>query len=125
MDAAPTAEDPAELVSDKGCFGRGVLKSLADGTWKTRITEPKRKEFSRWHGDDDARGAVYNNRARLLSGVAKAVFKLRAEIVERCFAHVLDRGGMRRTRLRGRDDVHNRYLLHVAGHNLGLLKRIR
>jgi hypothetical protein len=59
----------------------------------------------------------------LLSGVAKAAFKLRAEIVERSFAHVLDRGGMRRTWLRRRDNVHKRYLLHVAGHNLGLLMR--
>ncbi len=123
VDKAPTAEDPAELVTDKGYFGRQVLKPLEDGPWKTRIAEPKGKGISRWHGDDDARRAVYNNRARLLSGVAKAAFKLRAEIVERSFAHVLDRGGMRRTWLRGRENVHKRYLLHVAGHNLGLLMR--
>ena len=43
---------------------------------------------------------------------------------ERSFAHVLDRGGMRRTWLRGRENVHKRYLLHVAGHNLGLLMRL-
>ena len=78
----------------------------------------------RWHGDDDARRAVYNNRARLLSGVAKAAFRLRAEIVERSFAHILDRGGMRRTWLHGRENVHKRYLIHVAGHNLGLLMRL-
>ncbi len=30
---------------------------------------------------------------------------------------------MRRTWLRGRENVHKRYLLHVAGHNLGLLMR--
>jgi len=124
VDVAPTADAPAELVTDKGYFGRQVLKPLEDDPWKTRIVEPKGKGVSRWHGDDEARRAVYNNRARLLSGVAKAAFKLRAEIVERCFAHVLDRGGMRRTWLRGRDNVHERYLLHVAGHNLGLLMRL-
>ena len=59
----------------------------------------------------------------LLSGVAREAFKLRAEIVERSFAHNLDRGGMRRTWLRGRENVHKRYLLHVAGHNLSLLMR--
>jgi len=48
----------------------------------------------------------------------------RAEIVERSFAHNLDRGGMRRTWLRGRDNVHKRYLVHVAGHNLGILMRL-
>ena len=79
--------------------------------------------FARWHGDGAARRAVTNNRTRLLSGVAKEAFKLRAEIVERSFAHNLDRGGMRRTWLRGRENVHKRYLLHVAGHNLSLLMR--
>jgi transposase len=124
VDKAPTAEDPAELVTDKGYFGRAVLKPLEDGPWKTRIAEPKGKGVSRWRGDDDARRAVYNNRARLLSGVAKAAFRLRAEIVERSFAHILDRGGMRRTWLHGRENVHKRYLIHVAGHNLGLLMRL-
>ena len=55
--------------------------------------------------------------------MAREAFKLRAEIVERSFAHNLDRGGMRRTWLRGRENVHKRYLLHVAGHNLSLLMR--
>jgi transposase len=50
--------------------------------------------------------------------------RLRAEIVERSFAHNLDRGGMRRTWLRGRENVHKRYLVHIAGHNLGILMRL-
>ena len=68
-----------------------------DSPWKTRIAAPKQTGFSRWHGDEAARRAVTNNRARLKSGVAREAFKLRAGIVERCFAHNLDRGGMRRT----------------------------
>ena len=47
----------------------------------------------------------------------------RGELVERSFAHILDRGGMRRAWLRGRENVHKRYLIHVAGFNLGLLMR--
>ena len=113
VDAAPTAEDPAECVTDKGYHSRSVLKALDDGPWKTRISEPKQKGFARWHGDGAARRAVTNNRTRLLSGVAKEAFKLRAEIVERSFAHNLDRGGMRRTWLRGRENVHKRYPLSV------------
>ena len=119
----PTPEAPAECVTDKSYHSRAVLKALDDGPWKTRIAEPKPKGFARWHGDEAARRAVTNNRARLLSQVARQAFKLRAEIVERSFAHNLDRGGMRRTWLRGRENVHKRYLLHVAGHNLGLLMR--
>ena len=123
MGAETSAEEPAECVADKGYHSRAVLKALDEGPWKTRIAEPKQKGFSRWHGDEAARRAVINNRTRLLSGVAKEAFKLRAEIVERSFAHILDRGGMRRTWLRGRDNIHKRYLLHVAGHNLSLLMR--
>ncbi len=119
----PTPEAPAECVTDKGYHSRAVLKALDDGPWKTRIAEPKPKGFARWRGDEAARRAVTNNRARLKSGVARQAFKLRTEIVERSFAHNLDRGGMRRTWLRGRENVHKRYLLHVAGHNLGLLMR--
>ena len=67
---------------------------------------------------------MVNNRARLLSGVARAAFKLRAEVVERGFALILDRGGMRRAWLRGRENLHKRYLIHVAGYNLGLVMRL-
>ena len=103
VDAAPTSENPAECVADKGYHSRAVLRALNDSPWKTRIAAPKQTGFSRWHGDEAARRAVTNNRARLKSGVAREAFKLRAEIVERCFAHNLDRGGMRRTWLRGRE----------------------
>ena len=123
VDAAPTSENPAECVADKGYHSRAVLRALNDSPWKIRIAAPKQTGFSRWHGDEAVRRAVTNNRARLKSGVAREAFKLRAEIVERCFAHNLDRGGMRRTWLRGRENVHKRYLLHVAGHNLSLLMR--
>ena len=47
----------------------------------------------------------------------------RGEMVERSFAHVLDRGGMRRAWLRGRENLHKRYLIHVAGFNLAILMR--
>ena len=77
----------------------------------------------RWHGDDEARAAVYGNRSRLKSGVGKQAMRKRGEMVERSLAHVLDRGGMRRAWLRGRQNVHKRYLIHVAGFNLGILMR--
>ena len=124
VDAAPTPEVPIELIADKGYHSRDALKALDGGPWKSRISEPHRDEFSRWHGDDEARRAVYNNRARLLSAVARLAFKLRAELVERGFALILDRGGMRRVWLRGRENVQKRYLIHVAGYNLGLIMRL-
>lgn len=107
IDTAPTPARPSELVTDKGYYSRAVLRDLDGGAWKTRITEPKQQGFSRWHGDDKARAAVYANRTRLGSRVGKQAMRRRAEIVERSFAHNLDRGGMRRTWLRGRENVHN------------------
>src|SRR3954464_11683343 len=124
INAAPTSDKPSELVTDKGYHSRALLKDLDGGAWKTRIAEPTQPGFSRWHGDNKARAAVYANRTRLGSGVGKKAMRGRAEIVERSFAHNLDRGGMRRTWLRGRENVHKRYLVHVAGHNLGILMRL-
>jgi transposase len=123
-DAAPTPEEPAELVADKGYHSREGLKDLEDSVWRSRIAEKKVKGVNRWRGDANARRAVYNNRARLRSGAAKEAFKLRAELVERSFALTLDRGGMRRAWLRGRENLHKRYLVHVAGYNLGLIMRL-
>jgi transposase len=124
VDRAPTTTETAELVADKGYHSRAVLKALDAGVWKTRIAEPQRPVFLRWHGDTAARNAVYANRNRLRSEIGKAAMRKRAEIVERSFAHTLERGGMRRTWLRGRENVHKRYLIHVAGHNLGILMRL-
>ncbi len=43
VDAAPTPENPAELVADKGYHSRDGLKDLEDGAWKSRIAEKKVK----------------------------------------------------------------------------------
>ena len=43
--------------------------------------------------------------------------------MERSFAHICESGGARRSWLRGLAEVSKRYLMQVAGHNLGLLMR--
>ena len=49
--------------------------------------------------------------------------KVRSELVERSFAHMYETGGMRRTHLRGRDNILKRLLIHAVGFNLALLVR--
>jgi hypothetical protein len=120
---APTPETPAEMVADTGYHSREGLKALEDSAWKSRISEKEQKAFARWQGDAAARRAVYNNRARLKSTVARQAFKLRAEKVERSFALILDIGGLRRTGLRGVENVEKRYLIQVAAHNLVIRHR--
>ena len=121
---APSADEPCVLVADKDYHSRAQLKALDGGEWKTRIAEPApAKGYLLWHGDEAARKAVYTNRARLKSGIRRETMRRRGEMVERSFAHILDRGGIRRAWLRGRENVQKRYLIHVAGFNLGVLMR--
>ena len=121
---APSEDEPCVMVADKGYHAREQLKALDGGVWKTRIAEPEpARGYLRWHGDEAAQRAVYANRARLKSAIGRETMRRRGELVERSFAHVLDRGGMRRAWLRGRENVHKRYLIHVAGFNLGVLMR--
>ena len=121
---APSQEAPCDVATDKGYHSREQLKALADGVWKARIAEPEpARGYLRWHGDKAAQRAVYANRARLKSAIGRETMRRRGEMVERSFAHILDRGGMRRAWLRGRENVHKRYLIHVAGFNLGVLMR--
>jgi transposase len=73
--------------------------------------------------DPDARDAVYANRRRIKGNRSALLRCLRAERVERGFAHNYDTGGMRRIHLRGHENIFKRLVTHVAGHNLGLLMR--
>ncbi len=118
----PGIDEPFDLVADKGYHSREVLKDLP-ASCRSRISEPKHKGQLRWRGDIEARDAVYGNRARLTSCKAKALMRARGERVERGFAHCLDRGGMRRTFLRGMENVEKRYIIHIAGFNFGILLR--
>ena len=101
---APSEEAPCDVATDKGYHSREQLKALADGVWKARIAEPEpARGYLRWHGDKAAQRAVYANRARLKSAIGRETMRRRGEMVERSFAHILDRGGMRRAWLRGRE----------------------
>lgn len=120
--AAPKYDNPAELAADKGYHSRDALVRL-DSAYRGRICEPERKGIAHWHGDAEARRAVYNNRSRLQSARGKSLQRLRSERVERSFAHCLDCGGMRRVHLRGDENIEKRYIIHVAGFNLGILMR--
>jgi hypothetical protein len=59
----------------------------------------------------------------LKSGVGPDAMRKRGEMVERSFAHLLERGGMRHAWLRALDNVYKRYLVHVTGFNLGIRMR--
>lgn len=45
------------------------------------------------------------------------------EYIERSFAHLYETGAMRRTHLRGRDNIRKRILIHASAFNLSLVLR--
>ena len=67
--------------------------------------------------------AVYGNRRRVKGDRGKRLGRLRSEYGERSFAHVCETGGARRSWLHGLEDVTKRYLMYVAGKNLGVVMR--
>src|SRR5208282_5074518 len=70
-----------------------------------------------------AQAAVYANRRRLNTQIAKALMRRRGELLERSFAHLYDTGGMRRVHLRGKNNIAKRALIHAAAFNLSLILR--
>ncbi len=113
-----------EVAADKGYHAARALE-LADAlSLRTYIPEPKRAQRSRWADKPEAyRIAVLNNRRRTRRDKSRRLQRLRSERVERSFAHVCDRGGARRSWLRGLADITKRYLIAVAAHNLGRVLR--
>lgn len=119
-----------EVVTDKGYHSGQTLVDLEAVEVRGYVSEPDRG-LRRWVVKDPQaqaakraeQEAVYRNRRRAKGERSKRLHRKRGELVERAFEHVLDDGGMRRVHLRGRENVHKRYLIHVAGFNLGLILR--
>lgn len=96
----------------------GLVDLAAIGV-RTYISEPDRGR-RRWKKKAEARAAVYANRRRIRGPRGIRLLARRGEYLERSFAHAYETGGMRRTHLRGHDNILKRL---VSGFNLGLLMR--
>jgi transposase len=110
------------VVADKGYHSKQAVHDLTEVGVRTVIAEPERKR-QQWAGQSAARAAVYANRRRLNTKIAKALMRRRGELVERSFAHLYDTGGMRRVHLRGKNNIAKRALIHAAAFNLSLILR--
>ena len=113
-----------EVVADKG-YPRG-----GNG----RENEERRSKDL--HAGEEAAGANNTGRANPRSSkrsmqtgggmnrsMAKQLLRKRGELIERSFAHCYDTGRMRRTRLRGHQNILKRLLIHVGAFNLSLIFR--
>ncbi len=123
--ANATSATPAaltELVADKGYHSNQTMIDLEAVAVRSYIAEPER---GRRTGTTTpaAQAPVYGNRRRVRGARGKRLLRCRGEYVERSFAHVYDTGGLRRTHLRGHQNILKRLLVHAGAFNLGLLMR--
>ena len=124
LNEAGSQQEIQEVAADKGYHGAKTLELCTELDLRTYIPEPKHPHQSRWADKPpECQRAVYNNRRRVRRDKSKQLQRRRSELCERTFAHICDSGGMRRSWLRGLEDVTKRYVLAVAAHNLGRIMR--
>ncbi|HYG36173.1 MAG TPA: transposase [Clostridia bacterium] len=110
------------VTSDKGYYAVGELQALQHEGIRTVISDPidnRRVDKLQPAEKRAVRGAKRSVRSK--SG--KELLRRRGMHIERSFAHILDAGGMRRTTLRGWDNLNKRFKLAAAFYNLSQLMR--
>lgn len=113
-----------DVLADKGYHSTENL--LQCEAWQIRSYIPERESprGRKWTDKPpESKRSVYGNRRRVKGQRGKRLSKLRSEYAERSFAHVCETGGARRSWLHGLEDVTKRYLMYVAGKNLGVIMR--
>ena len=113
-----------DVIADKGYHSTENL--LQCETWGIRTYIPERDSprGRKWTDKpSEHKQAVYNKRRRTKGERGRRLSKLRSEYVERSFAHVCETGGARRSWLHELENVTKRYLMYVAGKNLGVIMR--
>src|SRR3989442_1396495 len=94
-----------ETVTAKGYHRGGVVKRMKAYGVRTYIPEKKQKGRRNWAGKLGEQQAVYANRRRVRGEYGKSLLRRRGELVERSFAHCYETGGVRRTPLRGHENI--------------------
>jgi len=124
-DAQADLDDPPpleEISADKGYHSNQSMIDLDAVGIRSYIAEPDRGRRD-WSKEPDAQAPVYGNRRRIRGARGRRLMRCRGERIERSFAHLYDTGGMRRTHLRGHENILKRLLIHAGGFNLGLMVR--
>ena len=117
-----TPVELAEIVADRGYHSNQTLIDLEAVAVRSYIAEPERGRRD-WTKTPQAQAPVYANRRRVRGARGTRIMRRRGEYVERSFAHLYDTGGLRRTHLRGHQNILKRLLVHAGAFNLGLLMR--
>src|ERR1700685_336392 len=109
-----------EVVTDKGYHSGAVLVEMKSAEVRTYMPEKKQAGQRHWEGKSEEQQAVYANRRRKNRSYWQQLARKRGELIERSFAHCYETRGMRRTHLRGHQNILKRLLIHVGAFNLSL-----
>jgi transposase len=120
--AAALPSTVQELIADKGYHSNETMTDLDAVGVRSYVAEPDRGRRD-WSEAPEAQPRVYANRRRKRGARGRRLMRRRGELVERTFAHVYETGGMRRTHLRGHQNIYKRLIVHAGAFNLGLLMR--
>jgi len=122
MEADKDTEHVELVAADQGYFKLEEVYLLRGVGIEAAISDPQRRRRTDRLSEED-REALEATQAVVTSESGRAWMRKRSEFVERGFHHVLDCGGVRRTTLRGRENIRKLYLIRSACANLSLLMR--
>ena len=110
------------VTSDKGYYAVDQLQTLQQEGIRTVISDPvDQRRVDKLEPQEQR--AVRGARRSVKSQSGKELLRRRGMHIERSFAHILDCGGMRRTTLRGWENLNKRFKLAAAFYNLSQLMR--
>jgi transposase len=114
---------PETLTGDKGYFSLQEIGLLQELSMKTVISDPHhgRRRLDQLEGPQLK--ALRRAERSVKSKYGKRLLRRRGQHIERSFAHVLDAGRMRRTTLRGLENLNKRHQIAAACYNLSQLLR--
>ena len=118
----PSTLTVQSITSDKGYYSVGEMQVLEQEGIRTVISDPIKNRRVDKLAKEEQR-TVRSARRSVKSQSGKNLLRRRGMHIERSFAHILDAGGMRRTTLRGWENLNKRFKLAAAFYNLSQLMR--
>jgi transposase len=110
------------IAADKGYYSVSELRALQHEGIRSVISDPIANRCVGKLEPEEQR-AVRAARRSVQSKSGKDLLRRRGMHIERSFAHILDAGGLRRTTLRGWENLNKRFKLAAAFYNLSQLMR--
>jgi len=112
----------ATVTSDKGYYAVSELALLQGEGIRTIVCDPiDNRRVDKLEAKEQQ--VVRAAKRSVSSKFGKELLRRRGMHIERSFAHILDAGGMRRTTLRGWENLNKRFKLAAAFYNLSQLMR--